>query len=283
MHSYLLQISTFADNLFKTFFSLIKLLIFSKLHVEKAVKQSSEAVILANGPSLKFSLENNRVFFENKDIFCVNLFASTPYYTELKPTNYILLDDAFTDVNHQQASLAISSLIANTSWPVNLHIPYKFKNSPHLVHNIKKNSFIKPIYFNYVILETFDLLRFFLFRHGLGMPQCQNVLIASIFTCINMMYSKIYLFGADHTWHENIKLDDENEIIALDTHFYGVKTYKTTDSFSQNESYLARQFLSLHKVFRGYEIIARYANYRHVTILNASVRSYIDVFKKIKV
>ena len=51
---------------------------------------------------------------------------------------------------------------------------------------------------------------------------------------------------------------------------------------SENESYMAKQFLSLHKAFKGYEVLARYAKFRGVKVLNASKRSYIDVFEKIK-
>ncbi|MBK6978525.1 MAG: hypothetical protein IPH28_16660 [Cytophagaceae bacterium] len=254
----------------------------TKIRTVNAEKKYSDAVILGNGPSLNYSLEHHKDFLTNKDIFCVNLFSSTSYYQEIKPNNYILLDDAFTNKNHERANTALMHIVNDTNWPVNLHVPFRFKNSEHFIKNIEKNENIKPVYFNYVIFSGFDFLRFWIYKNDWGMPQSQNVLVASIFRCVNMTYNSVFLLGADHTWHENIKLNIDNEIIADDAHFYGNKSYEISKIVNKNESYLAKQFLSLHKAFKGYEVLGRYADFRGVKIINASKRSFIDVFDKIK-
>lgn len=239
-------------------------------------------MILGNGPSLNDSLANHLDFIKQSDIFCVNLFAISPFYTQLKPNNYLLLDDAFLDINHERASLAIKHLVADTTWAVNLYVPYKFKKSHYFIENISKNSNLKPFYFNYVIFEGYDWLRFWIYKQELAMPQCQNVLVALLFRCINLGYEQIYLLGADHTWHETLRLNQDNKLILTDTHFYGQKDYDVGSTMPQNKSYLAAQFLSLHKAFKGYEVLARYAKHQKTKIINASERSYVDVFEKIK-
>ena len=45
---------------------------------------------------------------------------------------------------------------------------------------------------------------------------------------------------------------------------------------------MADQFLSLHKAFRGYEVLREYADYLRVRLLNASSKSYIDALERIK-
>jgi hypothetical protein len=45
---------------------------------------------------------------------------------------------------------------------------------------------------------------------------------------------------------------------------------------------MAAQMLSLHKAFYAYEVLADYANSQNVKVLNASVKSYIDSFEKIR-
>lgn len=262
--------------------AICKVILLSKFKLNNPNVTAKSCVILGNGPSLSDSLQNHLEFIKKHDIFCVNIFAASTYYTQLKPNNYLLLDNAFIDPNHERANKAIIHLIADTTWQLNLFVPFGFKKSKYFTEGISQNPYIKVIYFNYVILDGFDSLKFWFYKNELGMPQSQNVLVASIFRCINLNYKEIYVLGADHTWHETIRLDENNEIIADDSHFYGTKTYEINKLMPKNQSYMARQFLSLHKAFKGYEVLARYAENRGVEVINASKRSYIDVFRKIK-
>jgi hypothetical protein len=278
----ILDLKDFISNLFNSIIAICKVIAFSKFKVTNHKTNSRSCVILGNGPSLNDSLQNHLEFIKKHDIFCVNVFSASTYYKQLKPNNYLLLDNAFTEPNHERASKAIVHLVDDTDWELNLFVPFKFKKSSYFVESIAKNPNIKVIYFNYVILDGLDSLKFWFYKNELGMPQSQNVLVASIFRCINLKYKEIYVLGADHTWHETIRLNDDNEIVADDSHFYGTKTYEINKLMPKNKSYMARQFLSLHKAFKGYEVLARYAEYRKVDVINASKRSYIDVFRKIK-
>jgi hypothetical protein len=278
----ILNIQRILGQTFISIFSILKLIVWSKFRIEQPSIQSDNCVILGNGPSLNDSMENHYDFIIQSDVFCVNLFSTSKFYTRLKPNNYLLLDEAFTNPNHEIANKAIEHLIKDTTWRVNIFVSNKFQKSIYFKESMAKNQLLTIYYFNYVIFEGFDWLNFWIYKRNLGMPQCQNVLVASLYNCINLGYKKIYLLGADHTWHETLRLDDNNEIILQDTHFYGSKNYNVRDMVNEGVSYMAQQFLSLHKAFKGYEVLARYAKYRGAKVVNASKRSYIDVFEKIK-
>ena len=259
--------------------SIIKVIGLSKFSVKiPNSTQNKPCVILGNGPSLSESMANHHNFLNKAELFCVNMFANTSQYQELKPENYLLLDEAFIDPNHTLASNALKQIANNTSWKINLYVPSKMSNSAYFKDIISKNESIKVIPFNYTIVSGFEGLTHWLFEHNLGMPQCQNVLVATLFMTINSGFKEIYLIGADHSWHEMIKLDEQNSLFMEDNHFYGSR--KTSLKASQI-SFLSRQFLSLHKAFYGYEVLAKYAQSKRVKVLNASTKSYIDVFDKI--
>ena len=99
-----------------------------------------------------------------------------------------------------------------------------------------------------------------------------------------MGYTKIYLYGADHSWTKTLDVDNENFVISIQPHYY-----------EDNEKELQRvreayKNLRLHDVlgsmvvaFRSYWEIKDYAEAIGVEILNHTPGSMIDAFpKKIK-
>jgi hypothetical protein len=100
-------------------------------------------------------------------------------------------------------------------------------------------------------------------------------------------YKNIYLFGADHSWHEEIRITDQNEFEMRQVHFYdhtsNVKHEKVIDVRNNSLPKLHAQFLSLHKVFYSYEILGVFAKFRKINVLNASKKSFIDAFERVTV
>ena len=236
--------------------------------------------ILGNGPSLKTTLEQDSAFLSELDLFAVNLFSVTEEYKQLKPKNYLLLDWSFMNPNHWHGRTGLRGIIDNTTWELNLYIPKRMWKSEYFRSQVAENPNIKLIPFNYTIATGFKWLVHGLFKRGWAMPQCQNVLVATLFYALNKGYKEIYLFGADHSWHETITLDENNSLLVSDTHFYGKEDYAIG---ARETSYMSQQLFSLHKAFFGYEVLAKYANVLGVKVYNASARSYVDVFQKVKV
>ncbi len=259
----------------------------SKFYLKSPIKTSGKCIVLGNGPSLKESLSQNIELIKKYDIVCVNSFAYSEYFEILKPQNYVLLDDYYFSTDYQTAENRVT--IAQSfdkfkiiDWKINFFIPVKGKKS-HLVTSIlSQNKNVTITYFNYVVTEGFSGFRNFIFRNNLGMPQCQNILSAALFLTVNRNYNEIYLLGADHSWHQDFSVQQDNKMMINDTHFYDKDKIKPVNLSDRSEYKLtiSTLFLSLYKAFRSYDIIKLYADSRGVKIYNASVKSFIDSFKK---
>lgn len=280
MINFLLSLQQSFNRFLNSILSLIKVLFLSDFSLKTAKATSARCGILGNGPSLKVTLENDVEFLSQLELIAVNLFSTTTEYTQFKPKNYLLLDWSFMNPDHWHGRTGLRGIVENTTWDLNLFVPTKMLKSTYFRNELAQNPHIKPVPFNYTIVSGYTQLTYWFFKKGLGMPQCQNVLVAALFYALNMGFKEIYLFGADHSWHEMIKLDENNNLVVSDTHFYGQKDY---DIAVRETSYMSQQLFSLHKAFYGYEILARYARSIGIKVYNASVRSYVDVFEKVKV
>ena len=271
-------------NLFiSSFISILKIIFLYRENTKlpKGIKES--CAILGNGPSLNYSLKNHLNFIEACDILCVNHFAQSEYFRILKPKKYVFLDEYYFLFDNKKYDLAVVNqtfeILKIIDWPISIFLPMYARDS-YLVDTVLKNNiYIKICYFNHIAVEGYNWFKFPVFKRGIGMPQCQNVLSASIFLSINIGYKDIYIFGADHSWHEQFTHLDNNKITMTDGHFYD-KTEKKPVLVTQGHITVSYFFSSLYKVFRGYEIINEYANYRHTKVYNASHKSFIDAFER---
>lgn len=277
---------TWIDEAFQTCLSIGKILIQSKLFLRPLPKHSGSCIILANGPSANVTLENNYEQLRKMDIFCVNLFGSTPHYEALKPVGYILLDPNLLTMNRPDLVILYNDLVAKTTWPIDLIVPISFKKSAEFLEKMQQNPNIQLRFYNYTLIKGFDFFEKLALKKGWGMFQSQNVLVAAIQLCIRMNYKKIYITGADHSWHETIRVSDEdNSLLLHDTHFYGNQQRNLSEEYKTNEqtkitSELANQFQALLKIFTGHQRVANYAAHKKVELINISQHSNIDVYKR---
>ena len=292
LFDYYIKTGAFFENSLQSVVSVVKVILLSKLGLPKFSNQKTNASILGNGPSLNQALADNLDFLKETDIYCVNLFALSTVYDSLKPENYVLLDPAFFMFNEQNDSRqdikkTFDAIIQQTDWSMRLFVPARSRNS-YIVKKIKQESpNIQICFFNYTIVRGFPAFRNWFFEHNFGMPQCQNILAASLYVALLQDYKNIYLFGADHSWHEEIRITDQNEFEMRQVHFYDnathVKHEKVIDVRNNSRPKLHAQFLSLHKVFYSYEILGAFAKFRKINVLNASKKTYIDAFERVTV
>jgi hypothetical protein len=137
------------------------------------------------------------------------------------------------------------------------------------------------------VVRGYAWFRHFIFRKGWGMPRSQNILAASLYLAITRRFKEVYLFGADHSWHEEIRISDANELLIKQEHFYdkpGEAVYVPVyDVVKKETSRMSAQFASLSKAFYSYEILRDYAASMNVQVLNASAKSYVDAFRRVKI
>ncbi len=288
---YIKAISLF-ENLVQSVVSVVKVGLLSKYILPKFSNQKTNASILGNGPSLNQALADNLDFLKETDMYCVNLFALSSVYASLKPQNYVLLDPAFfmfseQNDGRQDIKKTFDAIIQQTDWSMRLFVPARSKKS-YIVKKLKlEKPNIQICFFNYTIVRGFPAFRHWFFKHNLGMPQCQNILAAALYVALLQDYKNVYLFGADHSWHEEIRITEQNEFEMRQVHFYdnanNVKHEKVIDVRNNSRPRLHAQFLSLHKVFYSYEILGAFAKFRKINVLNASKKTYIDAFERVSV
>ncbi|GAB3491595.1 hypothetical protein GCM10027341_04800 [Spirosoma knui] len=283
----------FLSELFASLLSLVKVALRSRHATHLPARQLPTCSVLGNGPSLNESLEQHFEFIKTTEIVCVNNFAHAPIFVELKPQHYVISDPNYflytektTDRDDIRRTLSV--FLEQVNWPMTLYVPHFAKGSYLLRQIAQGNSVIQVIYFNYTVVSGFQSLMHWLYARGLGMPRAQTVIIAALTLMINRRFNTIYLFGADTSWHEQIRLDEKNQLLIKQIHFYDkpkdVRHEPVySDAQRQRTFSMASQFLSLHKVFRGYEVLRNYADHMGVTILNASAKSYIDAFERITI
>jgi hypothetical protein len=251
-----------------------------------------EIHILGNGPSLKDTLEHHKVkFFASKICMCVNDIAITDLYEEIKPKYYLLLDPAYweDDVHESLVELReklYSAINSKTSWNVDLILPVTASGAYDWTSRFTNNKYIKIHFFHTIPATGFKTVKFNYYKYNLGMPAAQNVLVAAIFLSINIGYKSIFLHGADHSWHEDLVVNDDNIVCIKYRHCYDEAEVELTPFLKGDKIgstwKMGELFMALGRVFNGYQEIAEYASYRNVKIYNASKVSCIDTFTRYK-
>ena len=56
-------------------------------------------------------------------------------------------------------------------------------------------------------LKSFNKLRFLEYKQNKASPVMLNVTITPIYLSINIGFSKVFIFGMDHSWHSSFKVN----------------------------------------------------------------------------
>lgn len=235
-------------------------------------------VILGNGPSLRRNLEEDMEFLCRVDTMAVNFFANSPEFGIVKPTYYVLADPHFFDKAETDPNVArlIASINA-IDFPMVLLIPAKARGKAALFTNPK----LKVLTFNFVAVEGFRWFENLMFSLKKGMPRPRNVLIPSIMAGIWLGYGRIYLLGADHSWLSTLSVNDRNEVVSIQPHFYKEDEKEQTRIRQEYVRHPLHEVLeSMMIAFRSYHRIGSYAASRGIAVLNATPGSMIDAFPR---
>jgi len=252
----------------------------------QAINLKKPIHILGNGPSLQKDLKNILDVRPNSSMVAVNSFCNTTEFGKIKPEYYFIVDPGFfiesDDVRlNEVKNQALESLLQNVNWYMMLIVPANYKNST-FIEEVKSNRFIKVVFIkNVPIVKGINTVNIFLFKYKLANPLFQNVLITAIFWCLQAGYKSIYLWGADHSWHEDLKLGVDNIVYTPDTHFYDEKDRKY---FAHQNSGIPlkvhEEFYSFARAFEIYHLLNDYAKSIGCSIFNLSSKTWIDAFKR---
>lgn len=291
MLKFIIFISKFLSLCQQTFISVFRVLLMSKSakNYRKQTVNSDRIVILGNGPSFKRTYDENKDFFFNNELICVNYFASSEYYSELKPKYYVAIDNVIFKDNAAQhyvdaRNKLFSDIAEKTTWPLKFIISHEAKSYKIWQDLLKGNENIEIIYMNVTPVEGFKLFRYHWYYHGRGLSRPHNVLIPAIFFAMNAKVKEIILVGADHSWFREIHVDDNNNAYVSFKHFYDIKENQEEVNNATKASLKLHGILSsFSNAFESYHVIEKYTKSRGVKILNCTPKSFIDAFERSRI
>ena len=246
----------------------------------KSSNKNKKLYILGNGPSLSIVAEQFGQF-ENIDYCVVNNSILTELFWELKPKVYVFTDKAFY-VSESENIKDVHSKILEINWPISICIPYHYPK--WFAQHCQKNSYVKVYRYNTSPwspeLKVFKSLRMYFYAHGLCAPNCTNVIVAAIYSSILLGYKNIFLLGVEHSWMRDVRVNEKNEVVLIDRHYYGEKERVWVD-YDGNPIKITDLCESLSSTFHSYYDLEEFSKYiGDVKIINCTKGSYIDAFQR---
>lgn len=273
-------ISGFLSKTGQTLASIAKIIILSKFGKISKSGKGEEIIILGNGPSLNATIAESADFLASHKKLAVNFACNAPVFFELKPEYYVLADPHFFASDAENVKDLWCNL-AKVDWQMTLFIPFK-KNSSRL-SELTSNRNIRIERYNLTPIEGFKGFCHKIFSSGLGMPRPRNVLIPSIMLAIAAGFKKIYIAGADHSWMKTISVNDNNEVVSIQPHFYKENEQEKKRVKTEYMHYPLHQIVySFYVAFKSYFEIKAYADSIGTEIWNITPGSFIDAFPRKK-
>ncbi|MEN0047248.1 MAG: hypothetical protein AAF806_09335 [Bacteroidota bacterium] len=264
----------------------LKILLRSNLFLKPYQSEQNRCVILGNGPSAKETLKTYKDFLGNQVLISVNRFPETAAFLELQPQHFVLVAKNWKDnVSEHSKKISIDlydSVIERTTWEMCVHLPAEAKKCKWLMERFKQNKHLTICLYNDTPVEGISKWNQFFFKKAWGLPRPHNVMIPSLMIAINAGFKEIILVGADHSWLEGLTVNDKNETLLFQKHFYDEDTAKLDHMLK-----LGKRPRRLHEIlekfmlaFKAYFVIKDYAKSKSVKIWNATPKSFIDAFER---
>lgn len=272
--------------LWQSLLSVVKIVLQSKLvtRLPGHFSNPDELLILANGPSLKRTVEESADFVRGKTLLAVNFCVTSPMFEQLKPELYLIADPLFWIVPEKREQL-FRMMAEKTTWDMNFLVPARALKNKEWQPLLAGNPHIKLYIYNTTPIEGFQGFCNWIFSKGWGVPRPHNVLIPSIAMGIRLPFKKIYLAGADHSWLPEITVTDDNVVLMHQKHFYDQNKSKAA-TVTQENLHSARLYTILYHMyvaFKSYFVLEDYARSRGKEVINVTPDSYIDAFKRMKI
>lgn len=272
--------------LWQSLLSVVKIVLQSKLvtRLPGHFSNPDELLILANGPSLKRTVEESADFVRGKTLLAVNFCVTSPMFEQLKPELYLIADPLFWIMPEKREQL-FRTMAEKTTWDMNFLVPARALKNKEWQPLLAGNPHIRLYIYNTTPIEGFQGFCNWIFSKGWGVPRPHNVLIPSIAMGIRLPFKKIYLAGADHSWLPEITVTDDNVVLMNQKHFYDQNKSQAA-TVTQENLHSARLYTILYHMyvaFKSYFVLEDYARSRGKEVINVTPGSYIDAFKRMKI
>lgn len=236
--------------------------------------QTQPLVIMGNGPSLRDTIASHADTLRRFPTMAVNFAADTPEFKELKPEYYVLADPHFANTSAPGVR-RLNESINGVSHHMTLLLPHGFDTSVFTGANLTIRHF--PA----VAVEGIRQARDAAIKGKIGMPRPRNVLVCAIMCGIWLGFREIYITGADHTWTRTLSVNERNEVVSIQPHFYSDSDDEKERVTSVYKNVRLHEILDSFRIaFKAYHDIADYAGRHGINIYNATPGSFIDAFER---
>ena len=267
-------------NLIRPMWRLITIQKFKKEIYES--KYQKDLYIIGNGPSAKEFLQHPPENRDKINICTVNFSITTDNFFDIKPEIHCFADpDFFNKTDDERIQKVIDIIEKKINWDLTIIIPFS-KNKTFYKHCLN-NKHIRILRFageSWQAQSNFaKKIRLYFYNKGWFTPKLQNVIVACIFNAILLGYKKLFLLGVEHSWLNEIFVNQQNQVCLLDKHFYGNNSilWKKNDT----ETYKVHEILkTLSYTFEAYWELKYFSEKRNVHIINKTKDSFIDAFER---
>lgn len=248
--------------------------------------------VLANGPSLKKLLEDiegNGGKYMDAEFFVINDFVHDSHFTLIKPKYCVMSDPLFfvDTLYSERGNNAMNALAEKVSWQMILFVPFLHNESTYL-DPVRRNPNIKIVAFHFIPYSGLESLRFYFYKRGLGNGEFGTVVLNALYIALILGYKTLYVYGIDHTFFNNIVVNNENVLCFKDKHFYEEETELRPMICHypgmNNKPYTMAQFIDEKaSIFKGHLIMEKFAKAICATIINCTPNSLVDAYERKKV
>ena len=234
-------------------------------------------VVLGNGPSLRGLIDSGQLSAPGIDLLAVNFMANTEEFFSLRPAYYVIADPHFFQgASDANVGRLLHNLATRVSWPMTLFVPATEASRVAIANN---NISVCP--YNCVGIEGFGWLCRAAYRSHRGMPRPRNVLIPSLMLALWMGYKMIFVAGADHSWTRTLEVNEHNEVVSVQPHFYADNDHEKSRITSVYKGVRLHEIIhSFYVAFKAYFEIEAYAQSIGAHIINITPGSFIDAFRR---
>lgn len=236
-------------------------------------------IVLGNGPSLGNDVDKikQRVEETSSLLFAVNDCVMTDMFQIMRPQLYCFIDHLYFEEQTNEYKI-YNCLNEKVQWDMQLFVPIdKYKFVTRRIHNNK--IIITPI--TTLLYEGFEKCKYPAYKKGVAVPSFVNVVNLAIYTSLNMGVKKIFLYGVDHTFLKLISVDDENNLILRDEHFYGSDIVHIPPKPDGTKWTVSNFVYDKYLTFKEHDNLRGYADYLGAEIINCTKCSCIDSYVRL--
>lgn len=243
--------------------------------------KTNKLFVLGNGPSFAI-IEKHLNKIENIDFLAVNNSINTDLFFKLKPKMFVIVDMVYWMHPTRDSVIKTYKNAERIDWNIEIFLPYNFPS--YMKSKFESNSHIRVCrYANNPWepeMKSAQRLKWWLYKKGLLSPNGSNVSLAAIYTAILNGYKNIYLFGVEHSWMRDVRVNAQNEVVLIDRHYYGDSEHVWVD-YEGKPIHLIDFLSSQLCTFTMHMNLRKFADYLgDVKIINCTEGSYIDAYER---